>query len=72
MAKNRVIHMSMAPKYVKRRKAAVVVMAALLIGIGGFLVMWLDATAESACVTQLDGKSQWAVAYSKSLGEYPF
>lgn len=70
--RRRVIHMSMAPKYVKRRKAAVVVMAALLIGIGGFLVMWLDATAEGACVTQLDGKSEWAVAYSKSLGEYPF
>lgn len=72
MARRRVVHMSMAPKYVKRRKAAVVVMAALLIGIGGFLVMWLDATAEGACVTQLDGKSEWAVAYSKSLGEYPF
>lgn len=70
--RRRVIHMSMAPKYVKRRKAAVVVMAALLIGIGGFLVMWLDATAESVCVTQLDAKSEWAVAYSKSLGEYPF
>lgn len=72
MAKNRVIHMSLAPKYVKRRKVAVVVMAALLIGIGGFLVMWLDATAESACVTQLDGKSEWAVEYSRQLGEYPF
>lgn len=72
MTKNRVIHMSMAPKYVKRRKVAVVVMAALLVGIGGFLVMWLDAAAEGACVTQLDAKSEWAVAYSKSLGEYPF
>lgn len=72
MARRRVVHMSMAPKYVKRRKAAVVVLAALLVGIGGFLVMWLDAAAESACVTQLDGKSEWAVAYSKSLGEYPF
>lgn len=72
MARRRVVHMSMAPKYVKRRKAAVVVMAALLIGIGGFLVMWLDATAESVCVTQLDGKSEWAVEYSRQLGEYPF
>lgn len=70
--KRRVIHMSMAPKYVKRRKAAMVVMAALLVAFGGVLVMWLDATAESACVTQLDNKAQWAVAYSKARGEYPF
>lgn len=72
MAKNRIVHMSMAPKYIKRRKAALVVIAALLIAFGGALVMWLDATAESACVTQLDGKSEWAVAYSKARGEYPF
>lgn len=72
MTKNRVIHMSMAPKYVKRRKAAVVVMAALLIAFGGTLVLWMDATAEGACVTQLDNKSQWAVAYSKKRGEYVY
>ena len=72
MARRRIIHMSMAPKYVKRRKAAVVVMAALLVGIGGFLVMWLDAAAEGACVTQLDGKSTWAVEYSKERGEYAY
>ncbi len=72
MTKNRVIRMSMKPKYVKRRKAAVVVIAALLIAFGGVLVLWLDASAESACVTQLDNKSQWAVAYSKARGEYPF
>lgn len=70
--RKRVIYMSMAPKYVKRRKAAMVVMAALLVAFGGALVLWLDATAEGACVTQLDGKSQWAVAYSKARGEYPF
>lgn len=70
--KNRVIHMSMAPKYVKRRKAAVVVMAALLIAFGGALVLWLDASAESACVTQLDGKSTWAVQWSKEMGEYVY
>lgn len=70
--RKRVIHMSMAPKYVKRRKAAMVVMAALLVAFGGALVLWLDTTAEGACVTQLDGKSQWAVAYSKARGEYPF
>lgn len=64
--------MSMAPKYVKRRKAAVVVIAALLIAFGGALVLWLDATAEGACVTQLDGKSEWAVAYSKERWEYPY
>lgn len=72
MTKNRVIRMSMKPKYVKRRKAAVVVIVALLIAFGGVLVLWLDASAESACVTQLDNKSQWAVAYSKARGEYPF
>lgn len=70
--RKRVIHMTMAPKYVKRRKAVLVVMAALLIAFGGFLVMWLDATAESACVTQLDNKAAWAVAYSRARGEYPF
>lgn len=70
--RKRVINMSMAPKYVKRRKVAMVVMAALLVAFGGFLVLWLDATAEGACVTQLDNKSQWAVAYSKARGEYPF
>lgn len=70
--RRRVIHMSMAPKYTRRRKAAVVVMAALLIAFGGALVLWLDATAEGACVTQLDGKSTWAVEYSKARGEYPF
>lgn len=70
--RKRVVHMSMAPKYVKRRKVALVVMAALLIAFGGALVLWLDATAEGACVTQLDNKSRWAVAYSKARGEYPF
>lgn len=68
----RAIHMSMAPKYVKRRKVALVVMAALLIAFGGALVLWLDASAEGACVTQLDNKAAWAVAYSKARGEYPF
>ena len=64
--------MSMAPRYVKRRKAALVVMAALLIAFGGALALWLDASAESACVTQLDNKSTWAVAYSKERGEYVY
>lgn len=70
--RKRVIHMSMAPKYTRRRKAAMVVIAALLVAFGGALVLWLDTTAEGACVTQLDGKSQWAVAYSKARGEYPY
>ena len=72
MAKNRIVHMSMAPKYIKRRKAALVVIAALLIAFGGALVMWLDATAESVCVTQLNNKAEWAVAYSKEKGEYVY
>lgn len=70
--KDRAVRMSMAPKYVRRRRWA----AAAIIGIAVFITMLiypvLDAVAEGACVTQLDGKSQWAVEYSKSYGEYPF
>lgn len=70
--KQRAVRMSMAPKYVRRRRWA----AAAIIGLAMFIAMLiyptLDSIAEGACVTQLDGKSEWAVAYSKSLGDYPF
>lgn len=66
------VRMSMAPKYVRRRRWA----AAAIIGLAMFIAMLLypvlDAAAEGACVTQLDNKSAWAVAYSKANGEYPF
>lgn len=70
--KMRVVHMSMDPKYVRRRRWA----AAAIIGFAMFIAMLiypvLDATAEGACVTQLDNKAAWAVEYSKARGEYPF
>lgn len=70
--RRRVIHMSMAPKYVRRRRWA----AAAIIGFAMFVAMLiypvLDGVAEGACVTQLDGKSEWAVEYSRQLGECPF
>ena len=70
--KMRVVHMSMAPKYVRRRRWA----AAAIIGFAMFVAMLiypvLDATAEAACVTQLDNKAAWAVEYSRARGEYPF
>lgn len=72
MTKNKVMYMSMAPKYVRRRRWA----AAAIIGFAMFVAMLiyptLDSLAEGTCVTQLDGKSEWAVAYSKACGEYPF
>ena len=62
----------MDPKYVRRRRWA----AAAIIGFAMFIAMLiypvLDAVAEGACVTQLDGKSTWAVGYSRERGEYPF
>lgn len=70
--KMRVVHMSMAPKYVRRRRWA----AAAIIGFAMFIAMLLypvfDSIAEGACVTQLDGKSTWAVEHSRERGEYPF
>lgn len=70
--KRRSVRMSLDPKYVRRRRWA----AAAIIGFAMFVAMLiypaLDSIAEGACVTQLDGKSEWAVAYSKACGEYPF
>lgn len=70
--KRRAVMMSLDPKYVRRRRWA----AAAIIGFAMFVAMLLypvlDATAEGACVTQLDNKAAWAVAYSRARGEYPF
>lgn len=72
MAKRKVRPMSMDAKYVRRRRWA----AAAIIGVAVFIAMLiyplLDAVAEGACVDQLDGKSEWAVEYSKERGEYPY
>lgn len=62
----------MDPKYVRRRRWAAAAIIAFAMFIAMLLYPTLDSIAEGACVTQLDGKSQWAVAYSKSRGEYPF
>lgn len=70
--KQRAVRMSMDPKYVRRRRWA----AAAIIGFAMFIAMLLypvfDSIAEGACVTQLDGKSEWAVEYSRQLGECPY
>ena len=72
MARRKMRPMLMDAKYVRRRRWA----AAAIIGLAVFITMLLypvfDSIAEGACVTQLDGKSEWAVEYSKSLGEYPY
>lgn len=72
MAKRKMRPMSMDAKYVRRRRWA----AAAIIGVAVFITMLiypvLDAVAEGACVTQLNSKSEWAVKYSRQLGEYPY
>lgn len=70
--KQRAVRMSMAPKYVRRRRWATAAIIAFAMFVAMLLYPVLDSVAEGACVTQLDNKSQWAVEYSKSLGEYPF
>lgn len=70
--KHRALRMSMAPKYVRRRRWAAAAIVALIVFITMLLYPVFDSIAEGACVTQLDNKSQWAVAYSKARGEYPF
>ena len=70
--RRRAVRMSMAPKYVRRRRWAAAAIVALIVFITMLLYPVFDSIAEGACVTQLDGKSEWAVAYSKARGEYPF
>ena len=72
MAKRKVRPMSMDAKYVRRRRWAAAAIIALIVFITMLLYPVCDSIAEGACVTQLDGKSEWAVEYSKALGEYPY
>ena len=72
MEKRRARPMLMDAKYVRRRRWAAAAIIALAMFIAMLLYPVLDGVAEGACVTQLDGKSEWAVEYSRQLGEYPF
>lgn len=72
MAKQRVRPVLIDEKYVRRRRWAAAVIIALAMFVAMLLYPVLDGVAEGACVTQLDGKSEWAVAYSKERGEYPY
>lgn len=70
--RQKAVRMSMAPKYVRRRRWAAAAIIALIVFITMLLYPVFDSIAEGACVTQLDGKSEWAVEYSRERGEYPF
>lgn len=70
--KRRVCVMYNDAKYVRRRALAFFVIISLVALVSFMLAVACDDLAESACVTQLDQKAAWAVAYSKSLGEYPY
>lgn len=70
--RQRAVRMSMDPKYVRRRRWAAVAIIGFAMFIAMLIYPALDATAESACVTQLDNKAKWAVEYSKARGEYPY
>lgn len=70
--RQKAVRMSMAPKYVRRRRWAAAAIVALIVFITMLLYPVFDSIAEGACVTQLDGKSTWAVGYSRERGEYPF
>lgn len=70
--RQRAVRMSMAPKHVRRRRWAAVAIIGLAMFIAMLIYPVFDSIAEGATVTQLDSKSQWAVAYSRERGEYPF
>lgn len=72
MAKRRVRPMYMDDKYVVRRTLAFMAIIGLVALMGFRLAIACDRLAESACVTQLDNKSQWAVQWSKERGQYPY
>lgn len=72
MAKRRACVMYHDAKYVRRRRWAAGTIVALAMFVAMLLYPVLDSAAEAACVTQLDNKSQWAVAYSKERGQYPY
>lgn len=71
-AKRKARPMLMDAKYVRRRRWAAAAIIALAMFVAMLFYPVLDGVAEGACVTQLDGKSEWAVEYSRQLGEYPF
>ncbi len=70
--KRRACPMYLDEKYVRRRVIALLVLLGAVGALGFALAYAGDRLAEKACVTQLDNKSQWAVAYSKERGEYPY
>lgn len=70
--KHRAVRMSMAPKYVRRRRWAAAAIIALAMFITMLLYPVFDSIAEGVCVTQLNNKAEWAVAYSKERREYPY
>ena len=72
MARRKMRPMLMDAKYVRRRRWAAAAIVALIVFIAMLLYPVFDSIAEGACVTQLDGKSEWAVEYSRQLGEYPY
>lgn len=59
-------------KYVRRRTVAFLAIIGLVALMSFKLAVACDDLAESVCVTQLDQKAAWAVAYSKARGEYPY
>lgn len=66
------VKMSMEPKYVARRTIAALVIIGMVAGISFWTALASDRLAESVCVDQLDKKSEWAVAYAKEQGWYPY
>lgn len=70
--RQRAVRMSMDPKYVRRRRWAAVAIIGFAMFIAMLIYPVLDSVAEGASVTQLNNKSEWAVAYSRERGEYPF
>lgn len=72
MAKRKMRPMLMDEKYVRRRRWAAAAIIALAMFITLLIYPVLDTIAEGACVTQLDGKSEWAVEYSRERGEHPY
>lgn len=55
-------------RFRRNRRSAVLVLAALCMAIGFMAALVLDAMAERVCVTQLDEKAAWAVAWSREHG----